>query len=46
MRQLEGDQWLKKESLLRKSVQRAGVGPNPCTYIPGRSKGTCDKCAM
>ncbi|KAK7851149.1 hypothetical protein CFP56_042930 [Quercus suber] len=44
MRQLEREHWVKKESLLFQSVQRGPVtpsGPNPCTYIPGRSKGIC-----
>ena len=44
MRPLEGEQWLKKESLLLQSVQRGpvtGSGTNPCTNIPGRSKGIC-----
>nr|POE75860.1 hypothetical protein CFP56_05127 [Quercus suber] len=44
MRPLDGEQWLKKESLLLQSVQRGpvtGSGPNPCTYIPGRNKGNC-----
>ena len=43
-RPLEGEQWVKKESFLLQSVQRGPVtpsGPNPCTYIPGRSKDIC-----
>ena len=43
-RPLEGEQWLKKESLLLQSLQRAPVppsGPNPCTNIPRRNEGIC-----
>ncbi|KAL4633730.1 hypothetical protein ACB092_04G143200 [Castanea dentata] len=44
MRPLEGEQWVKKESLLLQSVRRGPVttpsGPNPCTYIPSR-RGIC-----
>ncbi|KAE7997774.1 hypothetical protein FH972_002378 [Carpinus fangiana] len=45
-RPLEGEQWLIRKTSLEiiQSLQRGPVTPsgaNPCTYIPGRSTGTC-----
>lgn len=45
-RTLEGEKWLvkKKNILLLQSLQRGPVKPsqrNPCSTVPGRSKGRC-----
>lgn len=43
MRPLDGEPWLNK-NLAMQTLQRGPVtpsGPNPCTYIPGRSHGRC-----
>lgn len=41
---LDGEQWLQKNPILQ-SLQRGPVPPvgrgNPCTFIPGRSRGRC-----
>ena len=45
-RTLEGKQWLKKDTTVTifQSLQRGPVKPsqrNPCSTVPGRSKGHC-----
>ncbi|CAK9172424.1 unnamed protein product [Ilex paraguariensis] len=43
MRPLDGEEWLQKNIMIQ-SLPRGSVpssGSNPCTYIPGKSRGRC-----